>query len=97
MTIRKTIEDIDEAIETSSFEHVQRRLNGLAVELIEAVAADGIVISLCYGPCGPDRRLVWSMDMLGPGGSQHIEVPTLGQAARVAVTEARERGWIPKA
>lgn len=68
------------------------------VERWEALGAQGINVSVCYGPSGESRELIWSVTALFPDGSQ-IDPPfaahSLAHAIQVAEKETRLRGWLP--
>jgi hypothetical protein len=67
-----------------------------AVALVEGLGQAGVTVSLCYGPCGPDR-LAWSVLAIAPDG-QEFDRPYAAEsfehAAAIALIEAMRRRWI---
>lgn len=67
-----------------------------ATNVIEKLGVHGLLVSICYGPTGPDRRIMWTVTVLTPLG-QSFDSPfaakSLRQAAEIARLECEKRGW----
>lgn len=71
-----------------------------AAERWMTLGSQGINVSICYGPSGESRELLWSVTALFPSGSQ-MDPPfaahSLAHAVEIAEKESVLRGWLSPA
>jgi hypothetical protein len=61
------------------------------------LASAGVIVSFAFGPSGSSRRICWTVQCMGPDGSE-FDAPfaarDLEHAVEIAMLESRARGWL---
>jgi hypothetical protein len=62
-----------------------------AMRRLHMLGKRGFTVSICYGPCGPSRELLWSVDVLELWLDKPFAARSFAQAVWIAETEIAER------